>query len=62
MLRKEIGSKLQYDFTAYVKTKCIYNYYLIAMYGESAEIFYNKLGYNSITDLCTMRKNTKGNP
>lgn len=54
-----VGSKLLTDFTDYLKSKDIYNHYLITLQGKRTEYFYRKNGYNTNSDLCIMSKTVK---
>lgn len=59
MQENGIGSKLLTDFTDYLKSKDIYNHYLITLQGQKTEYFYRKNGYNTSNNLCIMSKTVK---
>lgn len=59
MRRKGVGSKLLNDFTEHLKSKGIFNTYLITMHDRSTEGFYKFLGYNKNQMLCIMNKAEK---
>lgn len=54
-----IGSKLLTDFTDYLKSKDIYNHYLITLQDKRTEYFYRNNGYNTSNNLCIMSKAVK---